>query len=415
MSLLPPNDEPVVYWVDATNSQQGPEPLGTVIARVIHQQIPDSTLVWWDGLDQWVAFNTIADMQSRVAEQLTPAETPVSAPSNAIDTAWAPAAATASTEVPAGELIANAPPADETGTSYGASLEHGAGPSGLDAPIAASPIEVAPEDLQRWGADAEDVEWAAPDGADAAAHVVAVTTAGSPDGANADAAAPDTGIPAAAMAETAAATPGSTFVDTAPPAAVHAQGWTAPVPTDGRTTAPDAATATATATATDAAATDAAATDDASADDIVAGLVGRSDALRRDEYAASSAAERLITAIGAALEQRGFTLQASDAPRDAADDSGRPNLDSTLHAIDERTGASATVALTCDRPLGSLAQLADARATLDLAMATPDGSAGRDLRIRLADYVAGDGSVDELLVDHHLGALLAVLRRTTTR
>ena len=156
-------------------------------------------------------------------------------------------------------------------------------------------------------------------------------------------------------------------------------------------------------------------TDDASADDIVAGLVGRSDALRRDEYAASSAAERLITAIGAALEQRGFTLQASDAPRDAADDSGRPNLDSTLHAIDERTGASATVALTCDRPLGSLAQLADARATLDLAMATPDGSAGRDLRIRLADYVAGDGSVDELLVDHHLGALLAVLRRTTTR
>ena len=412
MSLLPPNDEPVVYWVDATNSQQGPEPLGTVIARVIHQQIPDSTLVWWDGLDQWVAFNTIADMQSRVAEQLTPAETPVSAPSNAIDTAWAPAAATASTEVPAGELIANAPPADETGTSYGASLEHGAGPSGLDAPIAASPIEVAPEDLQRWGADAEDVEWAAPDGADAAAHVVAVTTAGSPDGSDAGAAAPDaatdaasdTGIPMAAMAGPAAATPGSAFVDTAPTAAVHAQGWTAPVPADGRTTAPDAA-----------AATDATATDDASADDIVAGLVGRSDALRRDEYAASSAAERLITAIGAALEQRGFTLQASDAPRDAADDSGRPNLDSTLHAIDERTGASATVALTCDRPLGSLAQLADARATLDLAMATPDGSAGRDLRIRLADYVAGDGSVDELLVDHHLGALLAVLRRTTTR
>jgi len=186
MSLLPPNDEPVVYWVDATNSQQGPEPLGTVIARVIHQQIPDSTLVWWDGLDQWVAFNTIADMQSRVAEQLTPAETPVSAPSNAIDTAWAPAAATASTEVPAGELIANAPPTDETGTSYGASLEHGAGPSSLDASIAGSPIEVAPEDLQRWGADAEDVEWAAPDGADEAAHVVAVTTAGSPDGADAD-------------------------------------------------------------------------------------------------------------------------------------------------------------------------------------------------------------------------------------
>ena len=54
MSLLPPNDEPVVYWVDATNSQQGPEPLGTVIARVIHQQIPDSTLVWWDELDQTV-------------------------------------------------------------------------------------------------------------------------------------------------------------------------------------------------------------------------------------------------------------------------------------------------------------------------------------------------------------------------
>ncbi len=407
MSLLPPNDEPVVYWVDATNSQQGPEPLGTVIARVIHQQIPDSTLVWWDGLDQWVAFNTIADMQSRVAEQLTPAETPVSAPSNAIDAAWAPAAATASTEVPAGELIANAPPTDETGTSYGASLEHGAGPSSLDASIAGSPIEVAPEDLQRWGADAEDVEWAAPDGADEAAHVVAVTTAGSPDGADADAAAPDTGtdtgIPTAAMAGPAAATPGSAFVGTAPTAAVHAQGWTAPVPADGRTTAPDAA-----------AATDATATDDASADDIVAGLVGRSDALRRDEYAASSAAERLITAIGAALEQRGFTLQASDASRDAADDSGRPNLDSTLHAIDERTGASATVALTCDRPLGSLAQLADARATLDLAMATPDGSAGRDLRIRLADYVAGDGSVDELLVDHHLGALLAVLRRTTT-
>ena len=76
MSTLPPPDVPAIFWIDGAGQQQGPEPLATVIERIVHDQIPSSTPVWWQGAVNWSPFNSNAELAAALTTRLAPAPAP---------------------------------------------------------------------------------------------------------------------------------------------------------------------------------------------------------------------------------------------------------------------------------------------------------------------------------------------------
>lgn len=112
-----------VHWLDQAGVQQGPEPWETVQARVIHQQIPPSTQVWWDGAPGWQAFDQVDAAPPGAAP---PAQSPV-APAQS-PAAPAPAAQAAN---PAPQAAQTAQ-ADAAPTSASAALMSGLSDQELD-------------------------------------------------------------------------------------------------------------------------------------------------------------------------------------------------------------------------------------------------------------------------------------------
>lgn len=80
MTNLPPPDTPAVFWIDAAGQQQGPEPLSTVIERVVAEQIPPSTPVWWQGAVNWAPFSANEQLVSAVEARRTPPPPVAAAP-----------------------------------------------------------------------------------------------------------------------------------------------------------------------------------------------------------------------------------------------------------------------------------------------------------------------------------------------
>lgn len=54
-----PSPQELIYWIDAQQAQQGPEPFAALLQRAAAGQVGLSTPVWWNGQDGWVALGEI--------------------------------------------------------------------------------------------------------------------------------------------------------------------------------------------------------------------------------------------------------------------------------------------------------------------------------------------------------------------
>ncbi|MFI0433427.1 MAG: DUF4339 domain-containing protein [Candidatus Nanopelagicales bacterium] len=54
-----PSPQELIYWVDAQQAQQGPEPFEALLKRAAAGQVGLSTPVWWNGQDGWIALGEI--------------------------------------------------------------------------------------------------------------------------------------------------------------------------------------------------------------------------------------------------------------------------------------------------------------------------------------------------------------------
>lgn len=144
MTNLPPPDTPAVFWIDAAGQQQGPEPLATVIERVVAEQIPPSTPVWWQGAVNWAPFSSNEQLVSAVEARRTPPPPVAAAPTTS---PFAPAAepaapmafqSPATLEVPAAAPAAFAPAAFDAPVSNGASTSYDAAEA-YEAPVTYEP------------------------------------------------------------------------------------------------------------------------------------------------------------------------------------------------------------------------------------------------------------------------------------
>lgn len=55
-----PDPSVMVFWLDPSGTQQGPEPFSAVLERAAAGQLPDSTLLWWDGQADWAPLSSLA-------------------------------------------------------------------------------------------------------------------------------------------------------------------------------------------------------------------------------------------------------------------------------------------------------------------------------------------------------------------
>lgn len=62
-----PNAADLVRWVDQQGQQVGPEALEIVVRRAQAGQIPQTTLIWWDGAADWTALHLVAGVELPVA------------------------------------------------------------------------------------------------------------------------------------------------------------------------------------------------------------------------------------------------------------------------------------------------------------------------------------------------------------
>ena len=96
-------------WFYSLNGEQvGPVSAEEIKAKVASGQVSDSSLVWREGMADWVAFSTVAELQGGSAVDASPAVTPTSAPAAAVSPYQPPQAVgspTASGTLAPGEKI----------------------------------------------------------------------------------------------------------------------------------------------------------------------------------------------------------------------------------------------------------------------------------------------------------------------
>ncbi|KLD70627.1 RDD family protein [Xanthomonas pisi] len=133
------------YYADAQRQRQGPVDTETLAARLSQGIIDRTSLVWREGLPQWVTLTEVASElgvdAAGPAIPEPPASSPVAAPADAAQWAAAPAApspqaATPATDTPIGTTVlsAAAEPADPALRDHHTTVDHHPDPS--DAPVA---------------------------------------------------------------------------------------------------------------------------------------------------------------------------------------------------------------------------------------------------------------------------------------
>lgn len=127
------------YYADAQRQRQGPVDTETLAARLSQGIIDRTSLVWREGLPQWVTLSEVASelgVDAAGPAIPEPASSPVAAPADAAQWAAAPAApspqaATPATDTPIGTTVlsAAAEPADPALRGYHTTVDHHPDPS----------------------------------------------------------------------------------------------------------------------------------------------------------------------------------------------------------------------------------------------------------------------------------------------
>lgn len=73
-----PSPQELIYWIDAQQAQQGPEPFAALLQRAGAGQVGLSTPVWWNGQDGWIALGEIEGVTIPLPAQ--PPQQPAQAP-----------------------------------------------------------------------------------------------------------------------------------------------------------------------------------------------------------------------------------------------------------------------------------------------------------------------------------------------
>lgn len=68
-----PEPQDHVHWVDPSGTQVGPEPLEVLLQRHQAGQVPATTLVWWNGADDWTPLHQVPGVSVPQAAPAPPA------------------------------------------------------------------------------------------------------------------------------------------------------------------------------------------------------------------------------------------------------------------------------------------------------------------------------------------------------
>lgn len=354
MTNLPPPDAPVVFWIDAAGQQQGPEPLAAVIERVVADQIPATTPVWWQGEVNWVPFNTNEQLMSALQARQTPPPPAVTSyePVTAATPAAAPADAPAPSPFAPSPFAAPVEPAAplvfETPTTFEAPVGNGSfapDRNGNGTPAAPAPAEpLAPEPVSAY-------EPAAP---------MPVVELPQPTYATVDAAAPTIETPVASYADAPA-----TFVPQPEPVPE-------PTPEPAPVVLPEPEPPTL------------ALGDPASLQATFADLSARGAAYAEEEHRAAGLDEQFATLVGQALAELGFAIDDRQSSGDYHSFRLTAPDGSVASVAVERLPAASTVAAVVERPV----------------MCFVDRGGRASARLFVGDYVANGGQNVDLLRAH---------------